>query len=567
MASTLFGSAAFSDFDGYSFKDIANGSNVIFGRGFTKENLWYGSSVNKHFLSVAPTRSGKGAALIIPNLLLYRGSSIVIDPKGENAYVTAEARRKMGQKTHIIDPWEETNRRYGSKSGILEEVATFNPLSILDPNDPNFSDDIAYIADSLIINQGGGDNKHFDDSARELIAGLVAFIVLKHGDEASLPLVRLMLSKPLDELEGLAAEACEMGDTLAARKLGRFKIIGKEGASIVSTALTQTAFLDSAPLGKNMEKSSFSFEDVVAGKATIYLVLPVDKLQTYGRWLRLMISIGIRTIARNTKRLDLPVLFFLDEFGTIGKLSAVSQAVGLMAGLQMCIWVFIQDLIQLKRDYPNEWETFIANAGAFTCFDIMDQLTAEYISKMLGQSTVERASVATAQKRKGDFFGGGDPSYSSMNDQYFSRALATPDEVRRLHSSNGFIITNGNPVIFKKTYYFNNLFFFKLCRPNPNFKTPKESDLIYDKEKNVLDSVGKVFIKILRAIFKPLFLRLALLFFLSWVFGGGSILVLDHLTHGAWLYDLDEYFVVSWAVFSLWWFFAFFSAVKNIDFS
>merc|ERR1711879_1070493 len=49
-----------------------------------------------------------------------------------------------------------------------------------------------------------------------------------------------------------------------------------------------------------------------------------------------MISIGIRTISRNTEKLDYPVLFILDEFGTIGKLSAVAQAVGLMAGLQVC---------------------------------------------------------------------------------------------------------------------------------------------------------------------------------------------------------------------------------------
>jgi len=72
-----------------------------------------------------------------------------------------------------------------------------------------------------------------------------------------------------------------------------------------------------------------------------------------------MVSIGIRTVARNTRKLPLPVLFMLDEFGTIGRLSAVAQAYGLMAGLQMVLWAFVQDLVQLKRDYPEDWETFI----------------------------------------------------------------------------------------------------------------------------------------------------------------------------------------------------------------
>jgi type IV secretory pathway TraG/TraD family ATPase VirD4 len=43
----------------------------------------------------------------------------------------------------------------------------------------------------------------------------------------------------------------------------------------------------------------------------------------------------------------------LDEFGTIGKLNAVAQAYGLMAGLGMIMWAFSQDLNQLKRDYPR----------------------------------------------------------------------------------------------------------------------------------------------------------------------------------------------------------------------
>ena len=74
----------------------------------------------------------------------------------------------------------------------------------------------------------------------------------------------------------------------------------------------------------------------------------------------------------------------LDEFGTIGKLNAVAQAYGLMAGLGMIIWAFAQDLNQLKRDYPDHWETFIGNSQAMTCFGVMDNFTADYISKLLG---------------------------------------------------------------------------------------------------------------------------------------------------------------------------------------
>jgi type IV secretory pathway TraG/TraD family ATPase VirD4 len=72
--------------------------------------LFYTGS--RHLLTVAPTRGGKGVSAIIPNLLMYPGSAFVIDPKGENARITAarrgagDAGRKipgMGQKVYVVD--------------------------------------------------------------------------------------------------------------------------------------------------------------------------------------------------------------------------------------------------------------------------------------------------------------------------------------------------------------------------------------------------------------------------------------------------------------------------------
>lgn len=229
----------------------------------------------RHFLTVAPTRSGKGVSVIIPNLLRYRGNCIVIDPKGENAWLTAKYRREvMKQKTIILDPWGEVNRRYGAAAGELETVARFNPLSILDPASEHYADDIAYIADALIISQGK--DPHWDDSARELVAGLIAYCVESFGDAASLPMVRLLLSKPADEVAGVALDAQKFGhESVAARKLGRFARDSKEVASIVSTALTQTAFLDSAQLGESLSHSDFEIEDITRGPCSIFWFCPL----------------------------------------------------------------------------------------------------------------------------------------------------------------------------------------------------------------------------------------------------------------------------------------------------
>lgn len=428
MSNNLLGSAAFVK---YNTVETAKLDELpLMGFGTVEDEgktLYTASFIERHFMTIAPTRSGKGVALIIPNLLRYRGSCIVIDPKGENAWVTAKYRREnLGNKTIILDPWGEVNRRYGEKMGEKETIATFNPLSVLDPVSEHFADDVAYIADALIINEGK--DPHWDNSARELVAGLISYCVESFGEAASLPMVRLLMSKPLEEISGIALDAQKFGpESVSARKLGRFVVESKEIGSIVSTALTQTAFLDSATLSKNLAASSFSFEDLIHGQATIYLVLPVDKLYTYGRWLRLMVSLGIRTVARNTEKLYGPVLFMLDEFGTIGKLSAVAQAFGLMAGLQLCLWAFVQDLNQLKRDYPDEWETFVGNCEVLTAFDVMDQFTAKHLSEMLGTRTVERITRETADLRKSEK----DPNYSQITDQVFARDLMQPNEIRQ----------------------------------------------------------------------------------------------------------------------------------------
>src|SRR5438046_2991097 len=56
-------------------------------------------------LTCAPTRSGKGRGVIIPNALLYSGGLVVIDPKGEIAQITSRQRCLLGQEVHVIDPW------------------------------------------------------------------------------------------------------------------------------------------------------------------------------------------------------------------------------------------------------------------------------------------------------------------------------------------------------------------------------------------------------------------------------------------------------------------------------
>src|ERR1022692_4037120 len=146
--SGVLGTAAWSDDPGHwRYNRIGEdgapieGRFLLLGESLKVRGNLHVRAPRQHLLTIAPTRSGKGVSLIIPNLLNYRGAVLVVDPKGENAWVTAEYRRNvLGQKTVIVDPWDEVHSRYGSRVGVVESIAHFNPLSILKPGSDDFID-------------------------------------------------------------------------------------------------------------------------------------------------------------------------------------------------------------------------------------------------------------------------------------------------------------------------------------------------------------------------------------------------------------------------------------------
>jgi type IV secretion system protein VirD4 len=58
-----------------------------------------------HVLLTGPTRSGKGTGVIIPTLLTWHESALILDPKdGENAAVTAQWRAMYGRQVALFTP-------------------------------------------------------------------------------------------------------------------------------------------------------------------------------------------------------------------------------------------------------------------------------------------------------------------------------------------------------------------------------------------------------------------------------------------------------------------------------
>ena len=411
-----------------------------------------GHQSDQHALLIAPSRSGKGADCIIPNLCLYPGSVIVIDPKGENASITALRRgpgckdptkpiKGMGQIVHVFDPFDEADVPSELQSSI-------NPLSYLDPASPSATIGADLIAEGLVI-PGDGRSAHFDESAQNFIKCLVLFLIttsknpnlmtlrrlLTQGDrvgwetkcgnlddpDAKEPppaLVRFLARNPNPTMYLLNTMAeCEAFEGIVAGGAETLIACGpEERGSILGTARRNTAFLDTiTPEFKRALEGTERPVDLDAFKkdprgATLYLVIPANRMTKWGRLMRVIVSLLLEYAYSDLTppASGAPVLYILDEFATcLGHMPIIEKAAGYAAGFGVKLWFIIQDLQQLKSLYKNSYETIVSSAGIIQVFGASDQETTTYISKMLGDVEIIRH---VTNHSVNDQYGTGTPS-------------------------------------------------------------------------------------------------------------------------------------------------------------
>lgn len=331
-----------------------------------------------HMITVAGSRGGKGTTAIIPNLLLWEGSCVVVDPKGTNAHVTAEARRKMGQKVHLIDPF-----------GIVtQESDRFDPFANLRNDDVLVRERITSIADALVIPDENTREKHWDDGARTIIAGLISHVVSGcSGMEKCLYSIRDMIKRLPEEQDRMwaAMSLNEDGGGYAQDAAMRYirgsetnKILG-----IMSNADKHTEWLSSEVMRRVTPNPTFSLSDLKNEPTTVYLIIPPRQLTKQNRLIRLFINLMLDAM-EDGGRSDVPVLMMIDEFLALDRMPEIPTAFATMASYNLVIWLFVQDLMGLQKKYKDEFNALIANSRAMQVFATTDDVTKEYVSKRLG---------------------------------------------------------------------------------------------------------------------------------------------------------------------------------------
>lgn len=333
------------------------GGGVWLGRTPTPAALPIAWKDDRHMVTIAASRAGKGTSAIVPVLCDYPGSVIVLDPKGENASLTSARRghgcddpliEGMHQDVYVLDPFEQ------SKADDIF-IATFNPMAGMHDGDERTREAARLIADALVVSADQKD-AHWDESAKTLVEAMILHVATypRHADDRTLGRVhdllrdgdRVELQRYRDEVRATVEASLEseprvraddseavrrdrserhetreflkkdaadrsafdvlletmednnaFGGAVSGAAMGLKDLGDRERGSILSTARRNLKFLDSPQMQASLRNGDHTLDlrDLKRSPVgvTVYLVLPSRHMQSHSRWMRMVLNLTI----------------------------------------------------------------------------------------------------------------------------------------------------------------------------------------------------------------------------------------------------------------------------------
>lgn len=365
---------------------------------------------DRGIVTIAPNGAGKSRRSLLVNATMLTGwSKIIVDPKGDICAMTMAHLKRAG---NLIVRWNPFDVLGLGSDG-------FNPIAMLDPDDDDFVDDAMGLAQALIRIEGK--DPHWAQAAQEFLYGVIMWVRLMVPD-GSFEDVRELVALDDTRMQafvgseefiyhgqtylGLVHAGIENDWPEIGIKTGRFVDISpenKELHSVLSEALTQMRWLDSRRIKKDLSGPKFDFSVLKKQPTTIYLILPARRFVTHSTWLRLCITSALQNLMRDTRKSNVPVLLAMDEYPALAAgdgFPIIENYAPMMRGFFVKPWIIAQDLNQLKAVHPEKWETLLANAGVLQAFATgHDQTTADYLSKLTGQTTRASLSLSSSRNR------------------------------------------------------------------------------------------------------------------------------------------------------------------------
>ena len=418
---------------------------------------WHGASLlrnddPRHMLVVGPTRSGKGRGFVVPNLLAWGGSAIVLDLKQENFRETAGARRAAGDEVFMVAPGSARSHSY-------------NPLDFV-RRGPEKITDLTNVAHFLIPDPKHGE-PIWSQKARDLFVGMLGYVLESKevpDDARTIRTALRLLSTGRDVGVVLKAIVQAESEALSPFVVGRFNQIVAEPpdtrGSVLANLTTALAPWDNPLIAGVTSRSDFDIRLLRRKRMSIYIGPPPSDLESYRSLIRLLVQqvhdALMRELPAPEDRHD--VLVMLDEFRQLQRMDAVVEKIPISAGYGFRMALILQNLSQLDEIYGKATrEGIVANCALKLFVSVDDLATANYVSDQLGNRTI----ATTTTSIRGTGFGHDRSVSKSLTGVPLMRA----DQVIRLPKARSILlIANERPILTTKIRYDKDRMFRRLAR-------------------------------------------------------------------------------------------------------
>lgn len=400
-----------------------------------------------HALIVAPTGRGKTTGFVIPNLLTYRGSAVVLDVKGENFEATSRHRAAQGDKVFRFAPTDWKDGRSHRYNPLLRIAGLEN----IDRQQMELQ-----LLATLFLQADSDRVQGLLDGGIDLFvaAGLLAFerkrpilgeiyrITASGGDKQK------EYRRRADEVKSPAAKLIFMrmastnNDTLT---------------SYLSLLMTSGLKQWSNPaIDRITESSDFDFGDIRKMPFSVYLVVEPLMVKPLAPLIRLFFSDLLASLQDHEPGADepWPVMIMLDEFNRLGKMPIVTDSIETLRSYRANLAIVTQTIPALDEIYgKNARRALQGNAGIKLYLTASDEKTIEELSKAVGKTT-KRVVTRSRSNGRNPFSG------RSMSERTEETALLPEDEARRMDLDDIVLVVDAQmPVRAKRIKYYEDRFF------------------------------------------------------------------------------------------------------------
>lgn len=414
------------------------------------------TGLNNNMLVIGGSGAGKTFFIVKPNIMqmMLNNSFIATDPKGEIARATANMLKKNGYNVKVLNLIDMAKSdgynpfRYIREENDVVKLVT-NIISNTTPKETAPSDPFWEKSESMFLQalfyyvwlEMPPNRKNFQ-SVLDLLSE--AEVDAKGNDSK--------LTKKMKQL----AKTSKLKQNHPAYKQ-YMKVIRGAGdtvRSIIISANSRLALLENPQILRILSKDDLHLEELGIGvngdkhtRTALFCIIP-DSDKSYNfivgmLYTQLFQELYFQADFRNGGKLPIQVTLMMDEFSNVALPDDFCSLLSTMRSRRISAIIIIQNLAQIKALFKDTWETITGNCDTLVYLGGNEKSTHQYISEMLGKSTIDKRSTGETRGVHGS---------ASRNYDVLGRELMTPDEVRNMSNKKCLIFIKGFNPIFDDKY-------------------------------------------------------------------------------------------------------------------